>query len=43
MEPYRVIVIGGGLRGRTYADIMLSMPEKFKVVGIAEPIEDRRR
>ncbi len=43
MEPYRVIVIGGGLRGRTYADIMLSMPEKFRVVGIAEPIEDRRR
>ena len=43
MEPYRVIVIGGGLRGRTYADIMLTMPEKFKVVGIAEPIEDRRR
>ena len=43
MEPYRVIVIGGGLRGRTYADIMGAMPEKFKVVAIAEPVEDRRR
>lgn len=43
MEPYRVIVIGGGLRGRTYADIMGTMPEKFKVVAIAEPVEDRRR
>ncbi len=40
--PYRVIVIGAGNRGKTYADLMLAHPEKFKVVAVAEPIDDRR-
>lgn len=37
-----VIVIGAGSRGRAYTDIMADLPEKFKVVGVAEPIDDRR-
>ena len=42
MEPYRVILIGAGGRGKTYSDIMLKLPDKFKVVAVAEPVEDRR-
>jgi len=42
MEPIKVIVIGAGDRGRTYTNIMKSHPDKFKVVGVAEPIVSRR-
>lgn len=42
MKILKVIVIGAGNRGMGYTDIMASSPEKFKVVGVAEPIEDRR-
>lgn len=42
MNPYKVIVIGAGGRGSTYTDIMANYPEWFKVVGVAEPVEDRR-
>lgn len=39
----KVIVIGAGCRGRGYTDIMAEMPDKFKVVGVAEPIDDVRQ
>lgn len=42
MEPLKVILIGAGNRGTTYTDNMANMPEKYKVVGVAEPIESRR-
>ena len=42
MKQLTAIVIGAGGRGRGYTNIMLKYPEKFKVVGVAEPIEERR-
>ena len=42
MERIDVILIGAGERGRTYTDTMLDMPEKFNVVAVAEPIDNRR-
>lgn len=36
------VIIGAGNRGRTYADEMLHMPERFRVVAVAEPHESRR-
>ncbi len=42
MKQFSVIVIGAGGRGRTYAYPMRDMPEKFKVVGVAEPHDARR-
>lgn len=41
MKQYTVAVIGAGSRGTIYTDIMANMPEKFKVVGVAEPIKER--
>ena len=38
MTELRVIVLGAGQRGQTYTDVMASMPEKFRVVGVAEPV-----
>ncbi len=42
MKPLKVILIGAGNRGMTYTDIMATMPEKFQVIAVAEPIESRR-
>ena len=42
MKQYKVIIIGAGGRGMAYADNMKLSPEKFQVVGVAEPIEGRR-
>ena len=42
MKQLKVIVIGAGSRGICYTDIMVNHPEKFKVVGVAEPIKERR-
>ena len=39
MEQIKVLVIGAGGRGRCMTDPMLEMPEKFKVVGVADPEE----
>ncbi len=38
-----VIIIGAGDRGRTYAGIMGMVPDKFSIVGVAEPIVERRK
>ena len=42
MKQLKVILIGAGNRGRTYCRYMKSMPEKYKVVGVAEPHDLRR-
>ena len=38
---FKVIVIGAGSRGMTYAGNMRKMSEKFQVVGVADPIPER--
>lgn len=42
-EVLTVALIGGGLRGMVYTDVMKDYPQKFKVVAVAEPDEGRRR
>ncbi|MBQ6835477.1 MAG: Gfo/Idh/MocA family oxidoreductase [Clostridia bacterium] len=42
MAKLKVIVVGAGGRGKDYTDIMARFPEKFQVVGVAEPIMSRR-
>lgn len=42
MKTYSVIIIGAGCRGGMYADLMAQHPDKYRVVGVAEPIEGRR-
>ena len=42
MKQLKVILVGAGNRGRTYCRYMKNMPEKYKVVGVAEPHELRR-
>lgn len=42
MKQYSAILIGAGLRGAIYTKIMLECKDKFNVIGVAEPIEDRR-
>jgi len=38
----KLIVIGAGGRGKTYADLALELPEQYEVVAVAEPIAARR-
>ena len=42
MKQYTAILIGAGLRGKTYTDKMFDFKDKFKVIGVAEPIQGRR-
>lgn len=42
MKKLKVILIGAGGRGQRYTDVMHTMPEKFEVVAVAEPIKERR-
>lgn len=42
MKQYSVILIGAGLRGKAYTDIMYNCSDKFKVVAVAEPEKNRR-
>jgi len=42
MKKLRAIIIGCGGRGNTYSREMDKLPEKFEVVGIAEPLKERR-
>ena len=42
MKKISVIIIGAGLRGIGYARIAKNMPENYEVVGVAEPVADRR-
>lgn len=42
MKQFKVIIIGVGGRGNNYAQQMKLLPDKYKVVGIADPIKGRR-
>lgn len=42
MKKFTAIVIGAGHRGTRYADIMAENSDKFKIIGVAEPIKARR-
>lgn len=41
-KEIKVVLIGAGSRGKTYTDLMKKAKGCFSVVGVAEPIEDRR-
>jgi len=41
-KPVTVITIGAGNRGSTYSAYATDHPEKMKLVGVAEPIKERR-
>ena len=43
MKQLSVIVIGAGNRGERYALHMCEMPEKYKIVGVADPDPARQR
>ena len=43
MKQLSVIVIGAGGRGRTYSHFMSKMPEKYKIVGVADPVDVKRK
>ena len=42
MEPLRVLLVGAGDRGSTYAHWIRLHPDRARLVGIAEPRADRR-
>lgn len=42
MKRYTAILIGAGLRGTSYTNKMLQLKDKFKVIGVADPIDVRR-
>lgn len=42
MTQLKVIVLGAGQRGQIYTNVMAKMPEKFRVVGVAEPVQMNR-
>lgn len=42
MKPITAIMIGAGGRGSTYARYMVELPEKYKVLGVADPEKPRR-
>ncbi len=41
MKPLKVIMIGAGGRGINYAANMKRFPEKYQVVGVADPLKER--
>jgi predicted dehydrogenase len=43
MKQFSVIILGAGSRGQTYSKFMNEMPDKYKIVGVAEPVEFKRR
>ena len=43
MKQFSVIVLGAGSRGRTYSYHMNAMSDKYKIVGMADPAEAKRR
>lgn len=43
MKPVTALLIGAGARGQIYAQYAQQHPEELKIVGVAEPKEDRRR
>ncbi len=43
MKKISVIIIGAGDRGNSYSKQMAEMPELYEVVGVADPVETRRK
>lgn len=43
MKTYSVILIGAGDRGARYVNEMNKFPDKYKIVGVAEALEGRRK
>ena len=43
MKRIRAIIIGAGNRGERYAGHMAQMPEKYQIVGMADPAKARRK
>ncbi len=41
-KPVTAVIVGGGHRSVIYADHALSHPDELKIVGVAEPNEERR-
>ena len=42
MKKISVIVIGAGTRGYAYTKLMVQNPDKYEVVGVADPDPARR-
>ncbi len=42
VKKLKAIVIGAGCRGMGYSEIMKDVPEKFDIVGVAEPMKFKR-
>ncbi|MBO5930370.1 MAG: Gfo/Idh/MocA family oxidoreductase, partial [Clostridia bacterium] len=42
MKKLKAVLIGAGSRGTIYTDIMHTMPDKYELVAVAEPIDSRR-
>ena len=42
-QKKRVILVGAGGRGRTYTNYVAAHSDRYEVVAVAEPIEDRRK
>ena len=42
MKQLSLILIGGGDRGSSYLKYLDTHPEEFKLVGVAEPVDDKR-
>lgn len=43
MDPLKVIIVGAGSRGMTYAGYALEHPDRMKVIAVAEPREAYRQ
>ena len=43
MKQLTAIVIGAGGRGTAYCRYMQALPEKYKVIGVADPVAEKRR
>ena len=43
MKQFSAIIIGAGGRGETYTSKMYQMPDKYKIVGMADPREIKRK
>jgi len=43
MKQLSVIIIGAGNRGTGYSRYMKALPERYKIVGMADPVEEKRR
>jgi len=43
MKQFSVIVIGLGSRGCTYTNCMATLPECYRIVGVADPVASKRK